>query len=188
MADNKTKKELLPANMWGERWKVKLAEMYELYCRDDKSNDTSISQTSNEKQNKTGRDASLQHKLKQKKKKVKEPLPSTNGKYMQRLKGFARNQLASRLRAPRVWEEAVGVWTNGHNKLRFCVVMVSLLLNTFAFNEMYTLQLGAICPGEIRNLLDMLLDRLTANSKVEVSIVVIEHDLEFYDLFKDARK
>jgi hypothetical protein len=40
--------------------------------------------------------------------------------------------------------------------------------------------LGAICPGEIANLLDM-------ERKVKVSIVVIEHDWEFYSLFKDAR-
>ena len=140
MADQEIKRELLPANMWGEGWKAKLSEMHALYCCDDKSNDTP--NLLNEKQYKTGIDVNLQQKpkktLQQKpkktlqKKNVNAPLLCTNEKYLQRLQGFSTNQLASRLRAPRVWEEAVGMWTNGYDKMQFCVVMVSLLLDAFA--------------------------------------------------------
>jgi hypothetical protein len=128
---------MLPVNVWGENWRLKLRELME----DQDKNESEIANTSSpheseianrsspqdwEGADKSGKNE-VEHVPNAKPKKTKVSRSSTIGKdkYGQRLHGFLNNPLVRALRAPEVWEEAVKIWTNNYGKPRFCVVMVS---------------------------------------------------------------
>jgi hypothetical protein len=117
---------MLPVNVWGENWRLKLREMME----DQDKNESEIANTSSpqdwEGADKSGKNE-VEHVPNAKPEKTKVSRSSTIGKdkYGQRLHGFLNNPLVRALRAPEVWEEAVKIWTNNYEKPRFCVVMVS---------------------------------------------------------------
>jgi hypothetical protein len=128
------RRNMLPVNVWGENWRLKLREMME----DQDKSESEIANTSSPHESEIaspqdwgGTDKSgtnkVEHVPNAKPKKTKVSRSSTIGKdkYGQRLHGFLNNPLVRALRAPEVWEEAVKIWTNNYGKPRFCVVMVS---------------------------------------------------------------
>jgi hypothetical protein len=120
------RRNMLPVNVWGENWRLKLRAMME----DQDKNESEIANTSSPRgwggADKSGTNE-VEHVPNAKPKKTMVSRSSTIGKekYGQRLHGFLNNPLVRALRAPEVWEDAVKIWTNNYGKQRFCVVMVS---------------------------------------------------------------
>jgi len=119
------RRNMLPVNVWGENWRLKLREMM---MEDQDKNESEIANTSSP-QDWGGADKSgtnkVEHVSNAKPKKTMRSSKIGKDKYVQRLHGFLNNPLVRTLRAPEVWEEAVKIWTNNYGKPRFCVVMVS---------------------------------------------------------------
>lgn len=143
---------MLPINLWGKNWRLKLREMSGesgmMEYPGDMSGDNAFSSQvgshgeMSEEDNTSSQKVteSLDHNVaRAEPKSVARVMPklrhkkklAMTDKYMTRLRLFANNPLARTLRAPEVWEEAVSIWTNQFDKQRFCVVMVSLQLTTY---------------------------------------------------------
>lgn len=102
---------------------------------------------------------------------------------MEQLKPYHNYTFSAILRDPTVWMTAVKKWVQkSEESSLFRIVMVrnSFILVATFIN--YLLQLGAVCPAEVRNLHVMVKEKLP---QATVEIVIIEHDLKFYHLYKN---